>query len=263
MKLLTRLFMSAVGLSALSFSAEAQVAPATLLGAPDTVYVDMDTLGAAGVVAVYWDVLNETEETLDLMVTRAFVDTVSPFNYPYETDENGIPLAGSYERFCWGQSCFNFGTDASPSNPAFLVSLEPGDTTDTFVSDFYPNGVTGTTTLSYCFHQSGPPSLGACHNITFVVTGTVDAVTSMDIAPTGITAMSPNPTDGMVSIRLESARDGMLEFRNLVGQVCHTERVQAGVEMQRVDLNSLAEGIWLVSYKVEGLAVSTKRLVIH
>lgn len=258
MKLLTRLFMSAVGLSALSFSAEAQVAPATLLGAPDTVYVDMDTLGAAGVVAVYWDVLNETEETLDLMVTRTFVDTVSPFNYPYVFD-----APGSYERFCWGQSCFNFGTDASPSNPAFLVTLEPGDTTDTFVSDFYPNGITGTTTLRYCFHQSGPPSLGACHDITFVVSGTVDAVTTLEVASTGITAMAPNPTAGFVSVRLEGARDGMLEFRNLVGQVCRTEPVQAGVEMQRVNLNGMAEGIWLVSYKVDGVAVSTKRLVIH
>ena len=261
MKHITR-FFGILGLF-VSMSAQAQFSAPTLLGTTDTVYIDLDTLGAAGVVAVYWDVLNDTEETLDLMVTRALVDTVSPFNYPFETDEDGVPLEGSYERFCWGQSCFNFGTDASPAIPGFFVTLEPGDTTDTFVSDFYPNGVTGTTTLGYCFHQDGPPSLGACHELTFVVTGSVDAVTSPTQAKTDIAQMMPNPASDAVQIRFENARDGVIEFRNLVGQVCRTEMVQAGANLQRLDLEGMADGIWLVSYKVDGLAVSTKRLVIR
>ena len=261
MKHITR-FSGILGLF-VSMSAQAQFSAPTLLGTTDTVYIDLDTLGAAGVVAVYWDVLNDTEETLDLMVTRTLVDTVSPFNYPFETDEDGVPLEGSYERFCWGQSCFNFGTDASPAIPGFFVTLEPGDTTDTFVSDFYPNGVTGTTTLGYCFHQDGPPSLGACHELTFVVTGSVDAVTSPTQAKTDIAQLMPNPASDAVQIRFENARDGVIEFRNLVGQVCRTEMVQAGATLQHLDLEGMADGIWLVSYKVDGLAVSTKRLVIR
>ena len=261
MKHITR-FFGILGLF-LSLSAQAQFSAPTLSGTTDTVYIDLDTLGAAGVVAVYWDVLNGTEETLDLMVTRTLVDTVSPFNYPFETDENGMPFEGSYERFCWGQSCFNFGTDASPAIPGFFVTLEPGDTTDTFVSDFYPNGVTGTTTLQYCFHQDGPPSLGACHELTFVVTGSVDVVTSPAHAKTGIAQMMPNPASDAVQIRFENARDGVIEFRNLVGQVGRAEKVQAGATLQRLDLDGMADGIWLVSYKVEGVAVSTKRLVIR
>jgi len=261
MKHITR-FFGILGLF-LSLSAQAQFSAPTLSGTTDTVYIDLDTLGAAGVVAVYWDVLNGTEEALDLMVTRTLVDTVSPFNYPFETDENGMPFEGSYERFCWGQSCFNFGTDASPAIPGFFVTLEPGDTTDTFVSDFYPNGVTGTTTLQYCFHQDGPPSLGACHELTFVVTGSVDVVTSPAHAKTGIAQMMPNPASDAVQIRFENARDGVIEFRNLVGQVGRAEKVQAGATLQRLDLDGMADGIWLVSYKVEGVAVSTKRLVIR
>ena len=236
MKHITR-FFGILGLF-LSLSAQAQFSAPTLSGTTDTVYIDLDTLGAAGVVAVYWDVLNGTEEALDLMVTRTLVDTVSPFNYPFETD-------------------------ASPAIPGFFVTLEPGDTTDTFVSDFYPNGVTGTTTLQYCFHQDGPPSLGACHELTFVVTGSVDAVTSPAHAKTGIAQMMPNPASDAVQIRFENARDGVIEFRNLVGQVGRAEKVQAGATLQRLDLDGMADGIWLVSYKVEGVAVSTKRLVIR
>ena len=258
MKQMSSIFAACVTFVTLSISVQAQIAPPTVLGAPDSVFVNIDTLSGAGVVAVHWDVTNETADVLDLMVTRSFLDTVSPFNYPYVLD-----AAGSYERFCWGQTCFNFGTDASPSNPAFLVSLEPSDTTDTFVGDFYPNGVTGNTTLRYCFHQNGPASLGACHDITFVVTGTVDAVSAPDLNQPGLAQISPNPASDHVQIRFEGTRDGDLVIRNLVGQVCKTERVQSGASLQMVNLEDMRKGVYLVSYNVDGIAVSTERLVIQ
>ena len=253
----TRFLFAFAAIYAATMTTHAQVAPATLVNAPDTVYVSLDTLSGVGVIDTHWNVLNETEDTLELMVTRTFLDTVSPFNYPYVSG-----ASGSYERFCWGATCFNFGTDASPANPAFLVTLEPGEETDTFISDFYPNGVTGTSTLRYCFHQDGPPSLGACHDITFVVDGTVGVATQEAVRP-ALTTMLPNPATDEVSVRFSQAVSGVLEFRNLVGQVCRTERVQAGVTTQRFNVQDMADGIWLVTYKVDGVAVSTKRLVIH
>ena len=118
MKHITR-FFGILGLF-LSLSAQAQFSAPTLSGTTDTVYIDLDTLGAAGVVAVYWDVLNGTEEALDLMVTRTLVDTVSPFNYPFETDENGMPFEGSYERFCWGAIVLQFWNRRLSGDPWFF-----------------------------------------------------------------------------------------------------------------------------------------------
>ena len=253
----TRFLWACAALLCATTAIQAQVAPPTLVNAPDTVYVSLDTLSGVGVIDVHWDVVNDTEDTLELMVTRTFVDTVSPFNYPYVSD--GI---GSYERFCWGASCFNFGTDASPANPAFLVTLLPGDTTNTFISDFYPNGVTGTTTLRYCFHEEGPASLGACHDITFVVDGTV-GVSAPEVSPSALTSMAPNPATDEVVLRFNEPRQGAVEFRNLVGQVIRTDPVLAGAQTLRVSLNDLASGIWLVSYTVDGVTVSTKRLVVR
>ena len=93
---------------------------ATLVNAPDTVYMAIDTMGTSP-AEVHWDVVNETEASMALMVSRFFVDTVSPFNYPFGTDGNTppMPLPGSYERFCWGPTCFNYGQDSSPTNEAF------------------------------------------------------------------------------------------------------------------------------------------------
>ena len=60
-----------------------------------------------------------------------------------------------------------------------------------------------------------------------------------------------------------NAQTGVLEFRNLVGQVVKSEQVLGGVSSQRVNLDGLSDGIWLVTYTVDGVAVSTKRLVLR
>ena len=233
------------------------MAQATLVGAIDTVLVSLDTLDGAGYVAVQWDVVNETETPLNLMVTRGLVQTVTPFNYPYDT-----AAPGSYERFCWGASCFNYGTDASPENPAFLVNLNPGDTTSSFVSDFYPNGVAGTSIIRYCFHEVGAQSSGVCQAITFVVE-TTDDVAETPTPMASVTALSPNPATNSVTVSFDRPMRGALEFRNLVGQVHKTELIAGNGLQQTFSLDGMSSGIWLVTYKVDGVAASTKRLVIR
>jgi hypothetical protein len=232
-------------------------AQATVLNAPDTIMVALDTLTAGGAVEAHWDVANETDASMMLMVTRTFLDTVSPFNYPYSSGE-----PGAYERFCWGPTCFNYGTDSSPTNEAFFVTLQPGQSTSTFRSDYYPNGLEGSTTLQYCFHPEGEPLGGACHSITFTAVAAA-SVAPIEKQPTRLVSLSPNPASEEVLVLFEQAAGGVLEFRNLVGQVIRTEAVFGGVSAQRVSVADLADGIWLVTYKVDGVAVSTKRLVIR
>lgn len=245
-------------LSALGWvSAQGVHAQATVLNAPDTIMVALDTLSAGGAVEAHWDVANETDAPLTLMVTRTFLDTVSPFNYPYSSGE-----PGAYERFCWGPTCFNYGTDSSPTNEAFFVTLQPGQSTNTFRSDYYPNGLEGSTTLQYCFHAEGEPLGGACHSITFTAVATAN-VTPIEKPATRLVSLSPNPATEDILVRFEQAAGGVLEFRNLVGQVIRTEAVFGGVGSQRVSVADLADGVWLVTYKVDGVAVSTKRLVIR
>lgn len=228
---------------------------ATVVDAPDTVFVLVDTMSATGYVAAQWDVVNETDAALNLMVTRSFGATATPFNYPFVEDN-----PGSYERFCWGTSCFDYGQNAS--TPPANVLLNPGDTTSTFVSDFYPNNVTGSTTIRYCFHEPAELTSGVCHAVTFVVLGTVGLEEPTTVKPT-LAHMVPNPAQDEVMLSFDHAKNGVLEFRNLIGQVSHTEQVSEGLTEHRVSLDGLADGVWLVTYKVDGVAASTKRLVIR
>ena len=252
MKQLLTFCLSVCLVGALSV-AQAQIS-LEILDAPDTVHVSLDTLGTPDVQA-YWDVTNVGEESLDVLVTRSFIQMADPFNFPYVDGE-----PGSYERFCWGPLCYPFGTVASADQGSALVTLAPADTNNTFKADFYPNGVAGVTTIKYCFQTPGNASNAVCHEVTFVV----DATSDVTELPIGVAcSLMPNPATDVVTLTMDRALDGAVEFRNLVGQVAKRARIQAGVTQQAVNLDGLTEGIWLVSVVSEGRVLATQRLVIR
>lgn len=233
--------------------AQAQIS-LEILDAPDTVHVSLDTLSTIDVQA-YWDVTNVGEESLDVLVTRSFMEMADPFNFPYV---EGGP--GSYERFCWGPLCYPFGTVASADQGSALVTLAPADTNDTFKADFYPNGVAGVTTIKYCYQTPGNASNAVCHEVTFVVDATSDVT---ELSSSVACNLMPNPATDVVTLSMDRALNGVVEFRNLVGQVAMRERIQPGVTQQAMSLEGLTEGVWLVSVASEGRVLATQRLVIR
>ena len=245
-------FMSVCLVGALNV-AQAQIS-LEILDAPDTVHVSLDTLSTIDVQA-YWDVTNVGEKSLDVLVTRSFMEMADPFNFPYVEDG-----PGSYERFCWGPLCYPFGTVASADQGSALVTLAPADTNDTFKADFYPNGVSGVTTIKYCYQTPGNASNAVCHEVTFVVDATSDVT---ELSSSVACSLMPNPATDVVTLSMDRALDGVVEFRNLVGQVAMRERIQPGVTQQAVSLDGLTEGIWLVSVAAEGRVLATQRLVIR
>ena len=245
-------FMSVCLVGALNV-AQAQIS-LEILDAPDTVHVSLDTLSTIDVQA-YWDVTNVGEESLDVLVTRSFMEMADPFNFPYVEDG-----PGSYERFCWGPLCYPFGTVASADQGSALVTLALADTNDTFKADFYPNGVSGVTTIKYCYQTPGNASNAVCHEVTFVVDATSDVT---ELSSSVACSLMPNPATDVVTLSMDRALDGVVEFRNLVGQVAMRERIQPGVTQQAVSLDGLTEGIWLVSVAAEGRVLATQRLVIR
>ena len=251
--MLKRTFLATLGVMvSLLFSVRA-FGQATLVDAPDTVVVTTST------VDVSWDVVNNTPDSLYMLVSRFFIDTVSPFNYPYPSQ-----LDGSREQFCWAvgsdQFCYPFGADSSFPNG--IAELAAGESTSAFKITFVPNGVSGTSTLRYCFHDpSASAENGVCHNVTFVAD--VPSSIAQPVASKREMVLAPNPAHDAVSVDIDGVGNGVLEFRNLVGQVLKSTNVVAGYGRQRVSLDGMSPGVYLVSFSVEGIAASTKRLVIR
>jgi hypothetical protein len=147
------------------------IAQPEIVNYSDTIYVSLDTLNAlhSGEISTHWDVANESTSEMTLMCTRHFIEIVDPYNYPYVQSLPENPVFGAYEKFCWGIICYNYGTDASSTNPSLLVSIPPGATESTFIAYYNPDNVTGTTTIEYCFHPVDDIAVGSCSQITYVV----------------------------------------------------------------------------------------------
>lgn len=240
----------------------------TIIAPSDTIFAALDTLNElhSGEISLHWDVLNELDSELILMCTRSFINTVSPYNYPYVQSLPENPVEGAYEKFCWGPLCYNYGTDASSStNASLLVNLQSGATDTTFIAYYYPHNVLGTTTLEYCFHPVGDITAGSCHQITYVVTATSaieNEHENLDISSIG--TVYPNPIEGT----------GWLEYYIRTGDVCDLVfRDLAGKEIMResglvlsgkVAINSeeLTQGLCFCTLEINGIAVRTERFVV-
>ena len=56
----------------------------------------------------------------------------------------------------------------------------------------------------------------------------------------------PNPTDGEFNIETELSREATLSIIDTQGRLIHTEKVQAGPFLKRLDFSNEPEGIYII-----------------
>lgn len=234
----------------------------TLSGALDVVEGSLSNPDD-NVIAFHWDVVNATDDTLQLMASRYVVQLVEPFNLPYV--EGG---AGSYERFCWGPLCYPHGTMHSNTANALLVTLEPGETDTTFVGDFYPNGVAGVSAFEYCFYPPGQPDLGACQTTLLCIDAAACALSAdeVNLGPEwGWRFASAVPADRMVAIEytLFPGSPATFELRDLSGAVVKTVALNGGQGMVWLDTEAFADGVYLGAITQDGEVETAKLVIAH
>jgi len=247
-KVVCRLGSMAIGVL-MSFSVTAQgpdlIEPVSVVESDD-----VDT-----VMVAEWLVTNATENAMTLYVERNVVQTVDPFNLPYETG-----AGGAYERFCWGGTCYPYGTGSSAL--ALALSLNPGDTTginafgaeDWLISDYYPNGVAGATAMEYCFKatQQGVPTV--CHTVLFCAgTEPGECVLSVD-GPVGLQlgALAPNPVIGISGLSYVAPQGGEMHILDLTGRTLKSVVLAPGSGSVWIDGNEFAPGTYLYALEVDG-----------
>jgi hypothetical protein len=228
----------------------------------DTIFAAINNLESAE-ISVHWDVANDAFGDMVLMCTRNYVDMVSPYNYPYvqSTEEN--PVAGSYEKFCWGPLCYNYGTDASNTSSSLLVTIPSGTTNDTFIGYFYHNGVVGTSTIEYCFHPVGNLGIGTCGTITYVITAT-DDVEPINFSEASISSVYPNPleSNGWLDYSIPVGKTGRVIARDITGKLVATFEGLTNGGKLKIDASYFSEGLYFTTLEINGVSISTKRFVV-
>ena len=239
----------------------------TIIAPSDTIFAALDTLNElqAGEISMHWDVLNDSNSEMTLMCTRTFIETVDPFNYPYVQSLPDAPVEGAYEKFCWGPLCYNYGTDASSQNPSLLVNLPAGATESTFIAYYYPDDVSGTTTIEYCFHPVDDVAAGSCHQITYVIDESASIENDLDrLSASSIATVYPNPLEGTgwleYDIRIGDV--GEVVFRDLAGKEILRESGLVLSGKIAITSDKLTQGLCFCTLEIDGFAVKTERLVV-
>lgn len=206
------------------------------------------------ILVAEWFVTNATENPMTLTVSRNVLQTVETMNLPYEV---GAP--GAYERFCWGGTCYQYGTAESALSLA--LTLQPSDTTglnafgaeDWLIADYYPNGEVGATAIEYCFEPTQQGVSTVCHTVVFC-TGieTENCVLSVEENAIELQGLAPNPVVGVSSLTYRAPDGGVLRFLDLTGRTVKSVVLAPGQGAVWVDGADFAPGIYLYALEVNG-----------
>ena len=222
----------------------------------DTIFVALDTL-SSGELSTHWLVANNQFGTQELMCSRNYVDLVDPYNYPYVQEAEG-----SYEKFCWGPICYNYGTDESSSNSGFIVSIPQNQVDTTFIAYFYPNGVLGTSTIEYCFHPVGNENIGACATITYVVTETAEIEEITEQSSHSVVYPNPIVNSGKIDYSIPAGSSGEIVARDITGKEIVRFNSLTSNGVVEIDATDLSPGLYFSTLEINGIVTSTKRFVV-
>lgn len=225
--------------------------------------VESDNLDS--VMVAEWLVTNATENVMTLSVQRNIIQTVDPFNLPYD-----ITAEGAYERFCWGGTCYPYGTGPSVSSLALVMA--PGDTTglnftgspEWLVSDYYPNGVAGATALEYCFSATEQGVPEACHTVLFCAgMEPGECVLSVEEqAGLQLGSLAPNPVVGISALTYSAPAGGALHILDLTGRTLKSVVLAPGGGSVWIDGTEFAPGTYLYALETQGRIGQTRKFSV-
>ncbi len=200
-------------------------------------YVDANEIAAN----VY--ITNNSVDTLQLKCRKYVIDTVT----------------GTLNSFCFGL-CFGSTTYVSPNPVAF-----PGGVVDmtSFVGDYYPQGISGTTSIRYLIFNVNNPNDTA----TFIVNYTAEPVSVKENAASLISiAAYPNPANSYVTINYDLnkvASNASLIIRNILGKTMKEFPLTSQSGRVNVNIEDLDEGIYFYSVMINSDIQNSKKLIIR
>lgn len=213
-------------------------------------------------IAIHWDVTNLTDDVLSLKVTRNIDQLVSPYNLPYDANNEG-----AYDRFCWGPLCYPIGTYSSFETEFYLVTLAPNETDTTFIADYYPAGIAGVTAFDYCFHPVGDVDAGTCQQVLFCLDadncalGVTDMTSSIETE-----AIFPQPITGVSSFpyHLNGATSAEMNIYDSTGRSVKSAQLTAQHGVVYIDASEWNAGVYVIALRTaDGGAISEKFVVAH
>ncbi|MFM8432323.1 MAG: T9SS type A sorting domain-containing protein [Bacteroidota bacterium] len=158
--------------------------------------------------------------------------------------------------YCWGGACFPSSTSLAP----FSLPLFPSESDTTLEAKVDPRGFSGSSTVKYCFYDSGNPSDSVCviYNYNFAPVG-IDELGKNIALSTAV----PNPADRLTSISYSGVGLGSrMVITNLLGSTIQEISLKDRQGAIVLATGELPNGIYIYTVWSEGRPVASKRLVV-
>jgi len=166
---------------------------------------------------------------------------------------------GSLTSFCWG-ACYPPAT--STSTVAIDIAANTTDATD-FEADYYPEGQSGTITVSYTFYNTTDATDSIRVNIIYNI-----SVTGINeiISNNNISKPYPNPSNSVVNFnyKLDYNKTGYITIHNILGE--QVKRVNLSVADNgeiNISTSNLKSGAYFYSFIINGKSIKTGKLIIN
>lgn len=172
---------------------------------------------------------------------------------------------GAEYRFCWGPSCFLWGTEdyTSPDSDLWIVNIQPGAVDTTFYTDYRHNSNFGVTTIEYCWWDVNDPTEESCYTLNWSLL--VDNINANDKPEFELTGMSPNPVVGTSAFQYElsaASNNVQVLFYNLMGEKVRESKLNGPNGVVFVQADDFEAGVYFYSLMVDGKVLSTKKMIV-
>lgn len=211
-------------------------------------------------IVAEWDVINAGSEAVVLRARREIIYNPEPFNLPY--DQNG---SGARERFCWGPLCYQYGTAQTPATESLLVTIEPGQSNDTFKGLYEHMGVAGAAQFRYCFFDVNNGDTEICQDVLYCIDAASCALSVPTVKQPELSNMGPNPVIGRSAFNYDLGNtEGVREvvIYNMVGAEVKRIHLTTPLGTVFITADDFDAGIYFYALLVNGTPAATKKFVV-
>lgn len=211
-------------------------------------------------ITATWEVINSGDEAVRLRARREIISTVDPMNIPFVQGQEG-----ARERFCWGPLCYDYGTGVTPENESLLVTIEPGESDDSFKGLYEHMGVQGVSHFRYCFFDTDNPDIEVCREVAFCVDAAECVVGIDEEKMFSLGNMGPNPVQGRAAFNFDfgaGSGERAVVIYNMVGSIVKQIPISAPNGVIFINGEEFEAGIYFYALLDNGVPVATKKFVV-
>ena len=182
---------------------------------------------------VHIDVTNNTEQTLEVIVTK-----IISAQYDDGSDV-----------FCWGSNCYTGNISTYP------LSMAPGETSSSYSGTISNMPYEVTNTINYCFSAVSDTSIKTCMDVNYTslsaYIGVEETVTDFGVYP--------NPANDVLNVNYTSEKEATFIMYDMLGNEVYNDLITTSKTIQLYDLEA---GIYFYTFSVSGYKTEVQKLII-